>query len=122
MRIISNYVYNVSPSKSLRISDLETNTAIHSPAEKFLEISQAGGKLEVEKLYNQLKSITIEAILGGWEGGSIDTGYLGYDQMLAMKWVGKNFFSTNNVQPIILYDEARKITYAEELSGGLARL
>jgi hypothetical protein len=90
-----------------------------------LKLTQAGGKLdaaEVGKLYNQLEPVTIEAMLGEWEGGSIDTGHPGHVQMLAMKWAGKNFFSADNVQPIIVYDEAGKRRYAEELSKGLARV
>jgi hypothetical protein len=54
--------------------------AVPSPAEKFLKITQAGGKLdvaEVEKLYNQVEPVTIEAMLGEWESGSIDIGHPG---------------------------------------------
>jgi hypothetical protein len=95
----------------------KTKIAILSPAEKFLKVTQAGGKLDaakVEKLYNQLEPVTIEAMLGEWEGGSIDTGHPGHVQMLAM--------NADNVQPIIVYDEAGKRRYAEELSKGLARV
>jgi hypothetical protein len=42
--------------------------------------------------------------------------------MLVLKWAGKNVFSADNVQPIIVYDEAGKRRYAEELSGGLAKV
>jgi hypothetical protein len=77
---------------------------------------------EVEKLYNQLEPVTIEATLGKRGGGSIDARHPGHVQMLAMKSAGKKFFSADNVQPIIAYDAAGKRRYAEELSGGLARV
>jgi hypothetical protein len=45
----------------------KTKITVPIPAEKFLKITQAGGKLdvaEVKKLYSQLEPVTIEAMLG----------------------------------------------------------
>jgi len=42
--------------------------------------------------------------------------------MAAMNWAGKNFSSAEDVQPIMVYDDKGGRRYAEEISGGPARV
>ncbi len=39
-----------------------------------------------------------------------------------MNWAGKTFISADEVQPIVVYDTEGKRRYAEEISGGGARV
>jgi hypothetical protein len=90
-----------------------------------LKLTQTKGKVdaaEVEKAYNSLKAVTIDAMIGEWQGGSLDTGHPGHAQMLSMNWAGKTFISADEVQPIVVYDAEGKRRYAEEISKGGARV
>jgi hypothetical protein len=90
-----------------------------------LKLTQTKGKVdaaEVEKAYNMLKPVTIDAMIGEWQGGSLDTGHPGHAQMLSMNWAGKTFISADEVQPIVVYDTEGKRRYAEEISKGGARV
>jgi len=94
-------------------------------AQGFLKITQIDGPVslaEVEELYNGLEPVPIDKLLGEWKGGSLNTGHPVHQHLLSSNWAGKTFLSADMVQPIMVYDKDGKRRYAEELSGGLARL
>jgi hypothetical protein len=43
-------------------------------------------------------------MLGAWEGGVFRTGHPGESQLVALGWVGKQFNSENDVDPIVVLD------------------
>jgi hypothetical protein len=90
-----------------------------------LKLTQTKGKVdaaEVERAYNTLKPVPIDAMIGEWQGGSLDTGHPGHAQILSMNWAGKTFISADEVQPIVVYETEGKRRYAEEISKGGARV
>jgi hypothetical protein len=52
--------------------------------------------------YDGLEPVTIEHMLGDWEGGVLATGHDGERQMSLVHWDGKTFHSRDDVDPIIV--------------------
>lgn len=59
---------------------------------------------EVAAVYNSLKPIEMGFLLGDWTGGDLDTGHAGTKALKDMRWAGKSFRSTEDVDPIMIYD------------------
>ena len=92
-------------------------------AQEFLEITQVDGPVslaKVEEAYNGLGPVAIDAMIGKWKGGSLDTGHPGHGQLLSMNWAGKDFLSADDVYPIMVHDKDGKRKHLEEW--GLARV
>lgn len=51
--------------------------------------------------YDGLAPVTIEFMLGDWDGGVFTTGHDGERQMSLVHWVGKTFHSRDDVDPMI---------------------
>lgn len=69
---------------------------------------------EVEKIFNALKPIKSSLLIGEWNGGSFDTGHPGQKSLKGIRWAGKDFRSDDDVDPIMVLDEAGKRVYNEE--------
>jgi hypothetical protein len=71
---------------------------------RFQTFLDTGDKLPPAALfeyYDGLEPVTIEFMLGDWEGGVLATGHEGEQQMSLMHWDGKTFRSRDDVDPII---------------------
>ncbi|KAJ7486175.1 GXWXG protein-domain-containing protein [Mycena galericulata] len=105
------------------IISLSTTTTMSSPEQAYLDLIKVGGITTEEnatKIFDQLKAIEPSFLMGEWEGGDFDTGHPGTQALKAIKWAGKNFRSTEDVDPIIVYGEDGKRTFLE--SYGRARV
>ena len=91
--------------------------ASNSPEEAFISLSQQGGLVSessVEKIYNALQPIKSSFLIGDWDGGNLDTGHPGYKTLTEMRWAGKNFRSIDDVDPIVVLDEADRRVFGED--------
>ena len=61
-------------------------------------------------VFDQLKAIPPEFLVGKWKGYSFDSGHPTHQLLGKFKWAGKDFHSVENVDPIMVYDDkgARK--------------
>lgn len=60
---------------------------------------------EVWELFDELKPIGPDHFTGAWKGGSVNTNHPTEGKMEALKWAGKDFRSTEDVDPIMVYKE-----------------
>ena len=56
--------------------------------------------------YDNLEPIPIAFMIGDWEGDVFRCGHEGEAQMAAFRWTGKRFHGPNEVDPIIVRDDA----------------
>ncbi|KAF3385462.1 hypothetical protein F1880_001932 [Penicillium rolfsii] len=83
-----------------------------TPEQQFLEITKEAGPLteaEIEAVYNQLGPVKIEILLGEWKGGSFSTGHPADAELRNMNWAGKTFHSTEQVDPIVIYQNGERV-------------
>ncbi|EOD46361.1 putative transcription factor cmr1 protein [Neofusicoccum parvum UCRNP2] len=91
--------------------------ATKGPEARFFEMSKAHGQVteaDVEAVFDQLKPVKPDFLLGEWAGGSLDTGHPGHKNLVSMRWAGKAMRSVNDVDPIIVLDDEGKRTVKEE--------
>ncbi|CAI7575760.1 unnamed protein product [Penicillium pancosmium] len=75
---------------------------------------------EVWELFDKLKPIGPDHFTGAWKGGSVNTNHPTEGKMEALKWAGKDFRSTEDVDPIMVYKEDGSRAWNEDW--GHARL
>ncbi|OQE18577.1 hypothetical protein PENSTE_c017G08070 [Penicillium steckii] len=56
-------------------------------------------------LFDQLKPVQPDQFTGPWKGGSVNTNHPTEGKMEALKWAGKDFRSSEDVDPIMGYQE-----------------
>lgn len=69
---------------------------------------------EVEKIFNALKPIKRSFLIGEWNGGSFDTGHPVHKSLKRIGWAGKDFRSDDDVDPIMVLDDAGKRVYNDQ--------
>lgn len=73
----------------------------------FQQLQSSRERLDIavlQSLFDRLEALPAEFMLGEWDGGVFNTGHPGEKQLGALGWHGKNFHSTNEVNPIISHD------------------
>lgn len=55
--------------------------------------------------FDTLEPVTIEEMLGIWQGGDFDTGHWGTPALKGMNWFGKQFKSAMDGHPLICYNQ-----------------
>ncbi|KAJ5210064.1 hypothetical protein N7491_009876 [Penicillium cf. griseofulvum] len=71
-----------------------------------------GGKVtesEIETAFNKLPALPLDFLHGEWKGGVFDTGHPGRDRLGDLNWVGKTFHSTENVDPIVVSKDGKRV-------------
>lgn len=56
-------------------------------------------------MYDQLKTVEPQQMIGKWTGGSFDTGHPTHKTLKDFKWAGKDYRSVDDVDPIMVYEE-----------------
>ncbi|OBR06959.1 FAD binding domain-containing protein [Colletotrichum higginsianum IMI 349063] len=87
------------------------------PEDQFAELVKIDGRVDetaVAAVYDHLKPVSPELLVGQWEGGSFDTGHPTHQQLRNFKWAGKDFRSVDDVDPIMRYDKDGKRTWLSE--------
>jgi hypothetical protein len=67
----------------------------------FLDTAERLSPAVLLEYFDGLAPITIEFMLGDWEGGVLATGHDGERQMSLVHWDGKTFHSRDDVDPMI---------------------
>ncbi|PLN78181.1 GXWXG protein-domain-containing protein [Aspergillus taichungensis] len=57
---------------------------------------------EVTALYDRLPPVSVQELLGEWQGLAIQTGHQDIGILDSIGWVGKTFHSANEVDPVIV--------------------
>ncbi|CAN8101316.1 unnamed protein product [Discula destructiva] len=94
-----------------------------SPEQQFTELTKTEGHIDeatVAAVYDQLKPVEPEQLIGQWLGGSFDTGHPTHATLRDFKWAGKDYRSVDDVDPVMVYAEDGTRTWAEKF--GHARL
>lgn len=88
---------------------------------KLTTSSDAVDHAQLESLFNQLKPISSEFLLGEWNGGIFNDAHPSGEALRQINWAGKTFHSIEQVQPVILHGEKPgERVWCEEY--GLARV
>jgi hypothetical protein len=74
----------------------------------------------LEKLYDLLAPVSPTFMLGTWQGGLFDRDDPSAAMLIKMRWYGKRFAGTENVEPLLCRDDAGEIYSYTGM--GLARL
>lgn len=69
---------------------------------------------EIAAVYNKLKPVEAEFLLGDWTGGDLDTGHAAHKALADLRWAGKSFHSVDNVDPVMVYDEQNNRVWNEK--------
>lgn len=69
---------------------------------------------EVAAVYDKLNPVETNFLLGDWTGGDLDTGHAGTKALKDMRWAGKSFRSTEDVDPIMIYNDKGERVWNEE--------
>jgi hypothetical protein len=88
-----------------------------SPEQQLINLTQITGHVDetaIADVFDHLKPVSPDFILGEWSGGSFDTGHPIHRTLRAKKWAGKSFRSTEDVDPMVLYDDAGKRYRSED--------
>lgn len=64
---------------------------------------------EVEKAFDRLEPIGLDTLKGEWKGFAVDTGHPGVKKNAEIKWAGKTFRSIDDVDPMVVYDEGKRL-------------
>ncbi|KAJ5885410.1 hypothetical protein N7495_009920, partial [Penicillium taxi] len=77
-----------------------------TPEQEFAELIKRDnvGSEELFAAYDKLAPIPIDKVVGSWKGGSVNTGHPTQEILKSMSWAGKDFHSSENVDPIMIYN------------------
>lgn len=70
---------------------------------------------EVEKIFGSLKPLaSADLLIGSWNGAGVQTGNKGNENLMQMRWVGKDFRGVDDVDPIMVLDDKEQRVWSEE--------
>ncbi|KAL4952898.1 GXWXG protein-domain-containing protein [Aspergillus filifer] len=64
-------------------------------------------------LFDQLPPVRPSALIGSWSGGFFDTGHSVGDKLIEIKWVGKEFESADEVDPVVVEREGQRASWGQ---------
>lgn len=91
---------------------LQTNQC----SEKFISLIESKAKVNAETasdLFDQLPPIKPSELIGSWSGGFFDTGHPVGDKLVEIKWVGKEFESLDEVDPVIVERDGQRASWGQ---------
>ncbi|KAI0163795.1 hypothetical protein BJ166DRAFT_592583 [Pestalotiopsis sp. NC0098] len=87
-----------------------------SPEQKFFDLVKIGGHIDesaVAAVFDELKPITTDFLVGSWTGGSFDTGHPVHQQLGGMQWAGKDFRGVDDVDPVMVLKDGARVWESE---------
>ncbi|GKZ36232.1 hypothetical protein AbraIFM66950_007229 [Aspergillus brasiliensis] len=87
-----------------------------SAAEQYRTLVQTKEKVDPESisnLFDQLPPLKPEQILGSWNGGFFDTGHSVGPVLRQIDWIGKDFRSLDDVDPVIVRREGERASWGQ---------
>jgi hypothetical protein len=76
----------------------------------------------ITSVFEQLPAVTPESLLGEWRGNDFDTGHPGVQKNKELRWAGKSFVSVDDVKPMMVYDDAGRRVWNEQIGGARVSL
>lgn len=64
--------------------------------------------------FDKLGPAKAEQFIGSWKGGTIKTNHVLESRLMGMRWAGKDFRSTEDVDPIMVYKEDGERSWANQ--------
>lgn len=58
--------------------------------------------------FDKLKPVAPEKFIGSWKGSNVNVGHPTEDKLSGMNWAGKDFRSTEDVDPIMVYKDGAR--------------
>ncbi len=99
------------------INAMTTAASTTQATQKFTELKQRAGRrlvagpdrvflpdAELDEFWATLDPVSIDFMLGEWEGGEFDTGHRENGTLSQINWFGKTFNSATDVQPLVCLD------------------
>ncbi|CAG8293107.1 unnamed protein product [Penicillium salamii] len=69
---------------------------------------------DVQAAFDNLQPIKPESFVEAWKGANVNTGHPTEEKLTGMRWAGKTFRSTEDVDPIMVYDnDGRRVSNAD---------
>jgi hypothetical protein len=93
---------NIGLSYLVDISDHKDDS---SNIEQFAKLRESASPVDtaaLDSFFDQLPPIPLSHLVGSWNGGFFDTGHPNGDFMKDISWIGKDFFSVDHVNPVII--------------------
>ncbi|KAJ5640119.1 uncharacterized protein N7484_007981 [Penicillium longicatenatum] len=93
-----------------------------SPEEQYVQLVARKNITEQEYLdvFDKLKPVAPEKFMGSWKGANVNSNHPTEKKLTDMNWAGKDFRSTEDVDPIMVTNDAGERIWNE--SWGHARL
>ncbi|WP_460853322.1 DUF4334 domain-containing protein [Nocardioides montaniterrae] len=78
---------------------------------------------DLDALWADLRTVSVQEILGAWHGGDFATGHLAGKALTRLRWHGKRFDGPLDAVPMVCRDEQGELfANAEAAGGGAASL
>ena len=86
-------------------TDTTTATTPTRPSEQLRRLAEAPSVpvADALELFDSLPAVTIDEMLGEWEGGIVRTGHPGEKALGLIRWAGKRFTSAEKVAPLMAH-------------------
>jgi hypothetical protein len=92
---------------------MEGATARTPAAERLRSLASAAAPVRVEEalaFFDSLPPVSVDDMLGDWDGGVVATGHRGERHLGRLRWAGKRFTGVEEVDPMIcLDDDGRRV-------------
>lgn len=82
-----------------------------------LRVAAPADPADLDALWADLRTVTVEEILGSWRGGDFDTGHLASTVLDQVKWHGKRFDAPLDAKPLMCRGEDGEL-YSNLAAGG----
>jgi hypothetical protein len=85
-----------------------------SPAKKFISLTKHPGVLGGQvNLFDELKPIHPDELMGEWDGYILTTGHPFEDELETLNWFGNTFDSTDDVAPLIVARNGERVFFED---------
>ena len=102
------------------------NMTYPSPGDTWIRLTERSTPVspdEAASSFSALAPVTSDFLTRGsgeWQGFALDTGHPAQGIMDRMNWAGKNFHTTEHVEPVMIYDDNGKRVLNKDM--GYARV
>jgi hypothetical protein len=83
-----------------------------------LRTADAADPAQLDALWADLATVTVEEVLGGWRGGDFATGHVASTVLEKVRWHGKRFDGPLAAVPLVCRDDSGELYSNKEAGGG----
>lgn len=87
-----------------------------SNIEQFKKLRESAAPVDtaaLDSFFDQLPPIQLSHLVGSWNGGFFDTGHPNGDFMKEISWIGKDFFSIDLVDPVMVERDGKRQSWGK---------